>query len=514
MFKTYIVSKHFSIKAVTFFLCSFCLFSYAQDPIKYEIEAQTIGTTNDVVPFWLRSNQFGSIPLPGVSQSFIGRAKKDYNFDLNTDSVSGKKKLIDWGFGFEGRVNIGKGSNIQIIEAYGKLKIGAFQLKMGRSKDVMGLNGDTSLSSGNFAMSGNALGIPKIEFSIPVYHTLPILSSLFAIKGNFAHGWVGRVPVSDTSKRIHSFKFAKTFLHQKSFYLRLGKPEWKIKLHGGFNHQVYWGDESKTFGSDFILSEAQTFFYAISGKTFGNGLLPKSKVGNQLGSIDVALEYKTKNINFMIYRQNIYDTGALSKLANIRDGLNGLSLENIKDRKGYNTFEWKKIVIELLYTKDQAGYPWSTPTNSGDEDYYNNYLYKQGWSYKELGLGNPLITPAHNTKSGQTSFSGDYFINNRVIALHTGIEGMVYNWDFQMKLSYSKNYGTFSTSRYGKSTGNNWNDWIPNTEVFTKVNQFSMYMETGKSVNKSTDVTFGIAFDQGKLLNNSSSYFLKVRKSF
>ena len=34
-----------------------------------------------------------------------------------------------------------------------------------------------------------------------------------------------------------------TYLHQKSLYGRFGKPEWKWKLYGGFNHQVFWGNE-------------------------------------------------------------------------------------------------------------------------------------------------------------------------------------------------------------------------------------------------------------------------------
>ena len=32
-----------------------------------------------------------------------------------------------------------------------------------------------------------------------------------------------------------------TYLHQKSLYGRFGKPEWKLKLYGGFNHQVIVG---------------------------------------------------------------------------------------------------------------------------------------------------------------------------------------------------------------------------------------------------------------------------------
>src|SRR5665647_2510162 len=72
----------------------------------YNFNVQALGgyTTPGVVPFWLRSNQYGSIPLDGASLSLIGSARKDY--DLSRD------KIFDWGASFEGRTNLGQGSNL------------------------------------------------------------------------------------------------------------------------------------------------------------------------------------------------------------------------------------------------------------------------------------------------------------------------------------------------------------------------------------------------------------------
>ena len=115
------------------------------------------------------------------------------------------------------------------------------------------------------------------------------------------------------------------------------------------------------------------------------------RMGNSLGSIDLGFEYEFKNVRLLAYRQNLYDAGALYYLANIRDGLNGLSLVN----KNYinKGFQWKKILVEVLYTKNQAGESWSHLTkSSGDEDYYNHYQYIQGWSYNGIGIGNPFIS--------------------------------------------------------------------------------------------------------------------------
>lgn len=493
------------------FLLMFSSQAYAQKlDVKYELEAQAIGTTNDVVPFWIRSNQFGSIPLAGPSASFIGKAYKEYK--------TPGTKLVDWGFGLEGRANAGKGANLQLITAYAKVKLGVFQLKAGRTKDVMGLNGDTLLSSGNFSVSGNAPGVPKLDLSIPEYYRVPIFGGLFSVKGNFVHGWLGRIKILDSISPTSTITYyindrtPKTYFHQKSLYIRLGKADWRFKLYGGFNHQVYWGNELAAYGSNFKLSPAETFFHVVTGKGYGTKGVPTSKIGNQLGSIDLGAEYDFDAVKVMIYRQNFYDVGALSKLGNINDGLNGLSIENKKFGNKTSGFAWKKVLFELFYSKDQAGYPWSTFTKSGDEDYYNNFYYVNGWSYKSQGLGNPFITPRHDAKSGQAIKKADYFINNRVVALHTGLSGRINTWDVMTKLSYSWNYGTFGTSIYGSSTGNIRNPQTSN--IFKPVEQFSFYLEGTKNLKNGYSAGFATAIDQGELLNNSLGFMLRLKKKF
>ncbi|WP_316842220.1 capsule assembly Wzi family protein [Pedobacter gandavensis] len=502
----------------TLLLLTFSSTLQAQKPeIKYSLETQAIGTTNQVVPFWMRSNQFGSVPIPGISGSFIGKAEKDYTTYSPTDSL-GKKRLFDWGFGFEARANAGKEANIQLISGYAKGRIGIFQLKAGRAKEVMGLNGDSVLSSGNFSLSGNAPGIPKLELSIPNYYTLPVFGGLFAVKGNFVHGWIGRTKILDSIIAGPTIKYyindtkPVSYFHQKSLYVRLGKADWRFKMYGGFNHQVFWGNEQAAYGKNFKLSPVQTFWHVVSGKSYGTKGVPTSKIGNQLGSIDLGMEYDFNDIKMMLYRQTFYDVGALSKLANIKDGLNGISLENKRFKPESSSFAWKKILVEFFYSKDQAGYPWSTFTKSGDEDYYNNFYYVNGWSYKGLGLGNPLITPRHEARAGQAIKKADYFINNRVVALHAGLTGRVYNWDFMTKITYSDNYGTFGTSIYGNTTGSIKSP--RNAEIFETVSQFSFYLEGTKPLKNGYSAGFATALDQGKLLNNSFGLMLKLKKDF
>src|SRR5664280_115707 len=191
------------------------------------------------VPFWLRSNQFGNIPIDNASLSLFGAIHKDYN--------KSRTRIFDWGASAEGRANIGDRSNLILIEGYAKVRISIFEIRAGRSKEITGLC-DTSLSCGSFSVSGNTPGIPKVQISIPEFYTLPILGKLFAFKGNYAHGWVGKTPFLNLDTILLN---PRTYIHQKSLYGRFGKPEWKWKLYGGFNHQVLWGDEKFTYGNNY-----------------------------------------------------------------------------------------------------------------------------------------------------------------------------------------------------------------------------------------------------------------------
>ena len=478
----------------------------SQGLYKAAFEGQGVLTGRKDVPFWMRSNQYGSIPLAGATGSVIGTAMKTYD-----SSWSG---LTDWGGGIELRGDVGNGSRLTLIEGYLKARVSIFEIKAGRTKDFMGLV-DSTLSSGAFSLSGNALGIPKVDISIPNYFTLPVFRGLFSFKGNFAHGWLGEQAVIPNNL----VREANTWFHQVSLYGRLGRPDWKLHLYGGVNHQVYWGSEKSIYGKNWGLSQVQTFEYVMLGRTYKG-----TKVGNHLGSIDLGLDYNFGSVSLRVYRQNFYDEGALYKLANILDGLNGISIVNTDDADtepdyfpvqhhnsgDYEGFHWHKIVLEVFASKNQAGYPWSRRTASGDENYYNNNSYPSGWSYKGLGLGNPFITPFPSTRSNLPNDTTDFFNNNRVIALYGGLEGSYGGYRFTAKASYSMNYGTFGTSPWGHSTGNHY--YPPKYGLFPKVNQFSAYLSAERDLDWHWTAGVVAALDKGGLFYNSTGLIFRIKR--
>lgn len=452
------------------------VFSQQSNAIKAEVEGQVGFTSSGTVPFWLRSNQYGSVPVEGGSFSAVARVKKEYSSDTL------KRKTFDWGFGMEGRANIGQESNLLLIEGYAKAKVAMFQLKAGRSRDMQGLI-DTTLSTGSFIQSGTALGIPKIELSIPEFYRLPILDGILSVKGNFAHGWLGKVPIYNNEHFNE-----RSYFHQKSLWGRIGKSDWKTRVYAGFSHNVVWGNERNWIGY-FPFNDFETYKYVIFGKVFND-----SKVGNHGGTIDLRVEHDFQQVSLAAYRQNFYDVGALYHLANVRDGLQGITLTNRQQRS--SKVYWKKFLIEYLYTKNQAGEEWSKPTPTGNENYMNHYLYPQGWSYKQIGMGTPFISRLQDVNKHlpyKTEGRPEYFSNNRVQVWHLGAVMAVYDWDLTAKVSYSKNYGTHTTR-----------------DDFPVTSQFSAYLEAMRTINAQTRIGAVGAFDQGNLLQNSSGVFVKL----
>lgn len=148
------------------------------------LNAGLFGTNKRNVPFWMRSMQYGNVPLDGISVSLIAGAFKEYK-------TNAKYNLMDWGAGFEGRFNFSNQSEFILIEAYTKMRLSIFELKGGRFREKIGLV-DSTLSSGAFSLSGNALGVPKIEVGIPNYWNIPLTNELIALKGKIAYGWMDR----------------------------------------------------------------------------------------------------------------------------------------------------------------------------------------------------------------------------------------------------------------------------------------------------------------------------------
>ncbi|PST84758.1 hypothetical protein C7T94_01120 [Pedobacter yulinensis] len=486
---------------ITITLVLACLWGpiFAQDSIRtdsterdrYFLEIRTGVSGTKSVPFWMRTNQFGSTPPAGAYGSMI----LGYYHDYQSPNIRNK---LDLSVRLEGRLNVGRNNEFQAIEANMGLRFNIFEFKLGRSRDIMGIT-DSVLSSGAFTMSGNARGIPKVEISIPKYWSVPFTNGWLSLKGNFNYGYMGRSEVYLAANRNG---YAGTLSHQKSLYFKIGSPEKKWALSGGFNHQVQFGAEQK-FTPNWGLSKGQTLLYVAIGKVHKG-----SKIGNHIGSIDQAIDYDFSKVHIQAYHQFFYEVGGLVHLNNLKDGLWGLSIQN---KIASGKAGWRKLLVEVLTTKSQGGELDAKITPSGDEDYYNNYLYANGWTYQGENIGSNLLTSKKYLRTDLPQRDREYIVNNRVYALHLGIDGYIGDWNGIAKLTGTKNFGTYGTSPEGNSTGRVRTIYAP--PYFPASYQFSGYLELNRYIKKyGVNVGGALALDKGQVLYDGFGAFLKVSK--
>lgn len=460
------------------------------DGNNYTLESGLFVGSGANLPFWMRSQTYGEVPVESQFLQMKGSLQHEYDSTYNLD-----KKLQKFGFGHGASLiaNVGKVNQFLISEAYLKGRAGFFELWAGRRKETIGLV-DSSLSSGSLIWGGNALPMPKIQIEIPNY--TPILGrGLISIKGTYAHGWFGS---TDSLKNY--------LLHQKTFYTRLGRPHWKFKFFAGFNHQVQWaGTPTEPFydpQTDQIITTLPkgfaTYFKVVSGISLnrrgdqvnGTNGVPFNeafnRAGNHLGTLDIALEYEFPSLKLFIYRQSLYEDGSLYYLNNISDGLLGISL--LPKKQFSSNFSINKINVEYLDSKSQGGSLGSAGFIAelrGRDNYFNNGIYKNGWTYAERSLANAYFLPLSeysNLLSNDERFVSSGIFNNRLSAINLSLDFDIGNFSFLSRYSSSRNLGNYGF-------------------VFDNLRQDSFYFISQKVYNKYT-AKLAVAIDRGDFLGN------------
>ncbi|MBC3783829.1 capsule assembly Wzi family protein [Spirosoma utsteinense] len=497
-------SLHFSYAFVSVFL--FFLSHGQSQPLRvpnhYSVEVGGFASSSAQTPFWLRANQYGIVP--NESPLLTGRLGIYSEYDsVKRANPRWRGSSFDVGYGLNivGN-NTQQGNTFPLLEAYVKVRRGIFEGYIGRRREKFGL-ADSTLSTGSYAWSGNALPVPKIQLSIPVFTPIGFTKGFVALQGTFAHGLL------DASGYIRN-----TMLHQKSLYLRFGRETSTVRLYGGFNHQVVWGGQATDpAGIPGVIpaggklpSSLIDYFYVVTGVNKGRTDTTKytffdrtNRVGNHLGSIDVALELDLVRHTLYMYRQSIFEDGSLAALINIADGLNGLRIR----RNDPNALV-RDILFEFLNTTSQGGSQFiiEDPLLRGKDTYFNHQQYRDGWAYRQHTIGTPFIPPALGP-NGEYPY-GTFTVNNRVTVMHVGLAGslpvrgsaLTAPIGYQAKLSFSNNLGTYDVP------------YVPAR------NQFSGYVSVVAplSLLGGLQLTGSLAVDNGTLYQDGIGTFLSLRK--
>lgn len=473
-----------------------------QRAIRYVVEGGGLTATPAQTPFWLRTNQYGTIPPRGSFGTVRVGAQRDY--PVRSDSLKKKTGRFNWGFGLYAVANAGAAPSknnpaVLLPDAYGKIKFGAFELYGGNRREVVGL-GDTALTSGFVAWSGNATPFPKIQLHTPHFVPLAFTKNLLAFRVGYAHGWFSNSYVRGS------------YLHQKYLYGRFGKPGWKVRFYAGLNHQVQWGGRADyligtplavngtlpTSFRDYLSLVTGHYPDAIQNDRF-TSFDGENRIGNHVGSYDVALEWRGTAHHWLLYHQHLYEDASGLALQNVPDGLTGLRFLNQKMTSV--RFRVQRVVLEWLSTTNQSGPTFDqTARYQGGDNYFNHSQYREGWSYRGRTLGTPFIAPRTDFSPTVNAFTGGgFFPDNRVVAWYAGAGGMFRRGPaLTVRASYSRNFGTFNQ---------------PYRQPFRQLStllsaQWRLVGWPGAAL------TTSVALDRGELFPNSIGSFVSLRKSW
>ena len=199
--------------------------------------------------------------------------------------------------------------------------------------------------------------------------------------------------------------------------------------------------------------------------------------GNHLLSQTLCVTAKGEGWHVDLYWQDIQEDARprfIGTGQNKKDGLWGVSMEQSR---------WPFLsgfTFEVLQTTDQSG-PWHDRDGmvfGGNDSYYMNSIYQQGWTYFGRTIGNALMTPT----------------NSRVWAYHAGVKGDIYGYKYRVLCTYADNYGTYQTPARSHNT--------------------AFLMEVSKYVPQAWGLEFGIALagDFGDQYGNQFGGQITVRK--
>lgn len=430
------------------------------DTLVYIGGIQVISSSGSTAPTWLQANRNGVVdrmPHSGNLRLGISKPATRPNRWFDYDGAV----VLDGRIAGDGHRTYGTGFFEQL---YAHVRLYIVDITAGIQPQYIGA-GDQALSSGSLLISRNAHPFPRISAGIDRWTAFPGLYGYLEIKGGLTHGWL-----TDNTPGIRG-----TMLHHKHIGGRIG-GKLPVNLSYEFHHVAQWGGHSDTYGD--LGNNWQAFKNALlveSGGSMANDQI--NAQGNHIGSQQLALDIKGAEWKITAYWQVINEDGPIRFI--------GFGMNNKDGRWGISATQnrWpfiQGLSYEFINTTDQSG-PFHDRDGcvyGGNDNYYNNSIYTQGWTYFGRVLGSPLLSLS----------------NNRVMAHHIGIRGDIYGFRYRALCTYADNYGRYRRDARSSNT--------------------AVLIEVKKTVEQAWGLEFGLALagDFGTQYGNSFGAMISVCK--
>ncbi|MGD9929283.1 MAG: capsule assembly Wzi family protein [Mangrovibacterium sp.] len=378
------------------------------------------------LPFWLEVNRLGTVSnkhgaqqLWGIDWQHRGKpfGKRGYSFDFGA-SLNGRT---------------GNEPLVFATEYWGKFHARKVYLLAGAQSDPVYVDG-LSLSNGDLFQSRNARPLPRVEFGASDVTPFP-------------SGWANFFSFD--------FKYAEHFLiddrivSHPGLHHKWGRLKFrinpKLSVHAILDHWVFWNGYSPEFGDLPGFRYYWRYIGGMEGGTQSPETDQKNVAGNQLGQYVFQLNYRQDGYLLDIYWHHLFEDGSGMKWENAEDGYGGLALTRQKEAPLLKT-----IVLEYVHTMDQSGkYHKYQPDPSnpdlvignGQDNYFNNSVYRSGFVAYNRMMGLPLFVPTINEDGVSVGYA-----STRLWGIHSGFSGYFseqVQWTGRM--TYSRYYGNYGS---------------------------------------------------------------------
>jgi len=390
-------------------LCLFSLLLVSINGISQELDwhasisAEGLFSSEDNNPFWFSANSFRQ---RGSESDFSGLITGDLSYELS------EKSRLEAGVAAFYRNGVE--DEFQRRDLFVAFENNWLRAVVGAQYRPIRYRG-ISLTNRDFLNSGNARPLGGFLLEAP---------KMLRLSKNFGMDWgLGHYHLNDE-------RYVKdTWVHYKRLALNYNFYE-KHNVLFQVKHYAQWAGTSPVYGD--LNDDFEAFvdvFFARRAPEINEEGEALNAVGNHLGTYLLSYSYSHDAGNFEFYHEHPYEDGSGTRLANFPDGTWGTSYF-------WNDHRFLEgLVYEFVYTLDQ-----SNSTTFGRDNYFNNNIYRSGWSYEQQIIGMPLMVYDPTIEITETTSP---IVSNRVRAHHFGFIGHIGLVQWTYKSTIVDQLGTF-----------------------------------------------------------------------
>lgn len=420
------------------------------------VEAEGFFSNEEVLPFWIYSNTSSEV---GAASNFSALAHIRGRYNI------GENGILEGGVSGMYRDEVS--TEFQRRDLYLNYSNRWLSVTVGAKR-----NGETffglSATNKKFLWASNARPLPGvlIQASQPI-----------RVNDQIGIDWgIGHYQLNDE-------RFVdNTRVHYKHLGVIFSWNE-RNRITARIQHFAQWAGTSPVFGalpSDFNAF-VDVFFARMASEVNIDGE-QLNAVGNHLGSYFIEYDFATDIGGFALYHEHPFEDGSGTGWSNFPDGVWGVHFKPNQNRV------IQGVLYEYIDTSNQ-----SANSVAGRDNYFNNNVYRSGWTYEGQVIGIPFISFDPNiTITDQVQ----PIVNNRVRVHHLGLAGVAWGVQWRFRSSLSQNVGTFSNP-------------FP-----TAVNRWYNHLQMLYTIEKYGAISVQVGLDSGDLTDTVAGAGLGYRYQF